>query len=161
MRAKARLSHFDTIARLKDGVSVQAALADMKSIARQLEKQYPDTNRDQGANVMLLSDVIVGGVRPILLTLLTAAGLLLLTACINVTSLVEAAWLAIAGTVVGVVCSMATARLMQRLLFGVGSWDVPTFTAVAVMLVASALLASYIPARRAASVNPVEALRSE
>lgn len=73
----------------------------------------------------------------------------------------EAAWLAVAGAAVGVVCSLATARLMQRLLFGVGSWDVPTFSAVAVVLIGSALLASYLPARRAASVNPVEALRFE
>jgi predicted permease len=73
----------------------------------------------------------------------------------------EAAWLAIAGAALGAACSMATARIMQRLLFGISSWDLPTFTAVAVVLVTSALLASYLPARRAASVNPVEALRSE
>ena len=46
-------------------------------------------------------------------------------------------------------------------LFGVRSWDVPTLLGVAAVLGISALLASYIPARRAASVNPVEALRAE
>jgi ABC-type lipoprotein release transport system permease subunit len=50
---------------------------------------------------------------------------------------------------------------MQALLFGVRSWDVPTLAAVAIILSAAALLASYIPARRAASVDPVEALRAE
>ena len=39
------------VARLKDGVSIQSALADVKAIAQQLEKQYPDSNRDQGAAV--------------------------------------------------------------------------------------------------------------
>jgi ABC-type lipoprotein release transport system permease subunit len=50
---------------------------------------------------------------------------------------------------------------MRGLLFGVRSWDVPTLLAVAAVLGTSALLASYLPARRAASVNPVEALRTE
>ncbi|MFZ0516909.1 MAG: ABC transporter permease [Acidobacteriaceae bacterium] len=75
------------IARLKDGVSVQAADADMKSIAARLEKQYPDTNRGQGAVVMPLTEVIVGDIRPILLVLLSGAGLLLLIACVNVANL--------------------------------------------------------------------------
>jgi len=78
------------IARLKEGVSVQAALADMTSIAAQLERQYPDSNRGQGASVVPLADIIVGDVRPILLTLLGGAGLLLLIAYVNVTSLLLA-----------------------------------------------------------------------
>lgn len=79
--------NLDGIGRLKDGVSVQAALANMKSIAQQLEKQYPDSNRGQGASVLPLYDVIVGDIRPILLVLLSGAGLLLLIACVNVASL--------------------------------------------------------------------------
>lgn len=75
------------VARLKDGVSVQTALGNMKAIAAQLEKQYPDSNLGQGALVMPLSDAIVGDIRPILLTLLCGAGLLLLIACVNVSSL--------------------------------------------------------------------------
>jgi predicted permease len=75
------------VARLKDGVSIQSALADVKAIARQLEEQYPDSNRDQGAAVALLSNVIVGDIRPILLVLLAGAGLLLLIAAVNVASL--------------------------------------------------------------------------
>ena len=77
----------DGIARLKDGVSIQTALAEMVSIAAQLEKQNPDSNRGQGASVLPLSEVIVGDIRPILLTLLTGAGLLLVIACVNVASL--------------------------------------------------------------------------
>ncbi len=78
------------IARLREGVSVQAALADMKSIAAQLERQYPDSNRGQGASVVPLTEAIFGDIRPILLALLGAAGLLLLIACVNVTSLLLA-----------------------------------------------------------------------
>ena len=76
------------VGRLKDGVSIEAARAAMQSIAKQLETQYPDTNRDQGANVMSLSEMIVGDIRPVLLVLLGGAGLLLLIACVNVASLV-------------------------------------------------------------------------
>jgi predicted permease len=79
-----------TVARLKDGVSVRTALAYMQSLAKQLQKQYPETNRDQGANLMLLSDVIVGDIRPVLLALLCGAGLLLMIACINIASLLLA-----------------------------------------------------------------------
>jgi len=75
------------VGRLKDEVSVQTALANAQAIARQLELQYPDSNRDRGASVMPLSDAIVGEIRPILLLLLGGAGLLLLIACVNISSL--------------------------------------------------------------------------
>ena len=75
------------IGRLKDGVSVATALANLKAIARQLEIQYPAENLGQGAAVKPLSEVFVADVRPILLALLGGAGLLLLIACVNVSSL--------------------------------------------------------------------------
>ncbi|MCU1293814.1 MAG: Macrolide-specific ABC-type efflux carrier, partial [Bryobacterales bacterium] len=73
----------------------------------------------------------------------------------------EAGWLTAGGLAGGLVCSLGAAAMMRSLLFGVSSWDLPTLAAVAFVLAAAALLASYIPARRAASVNPVDALRSE
>ena len=75
------------VGRLKDGVSASAAMADLKVVAKQLEQQYPGSNRDQGATVAPLSDVIVGDIRPILLVLLGGATLLLCIATINVASL--------------------------------------------------------------------------
>lgn len=75
------------IGRLKNGVSIDAALAEMKSIARQLEKEYPDSNRGQGADIVPLSEVLVGDIRPILFVLFGGAGLLLLIAGVNVANL--------------------------------------------------------------------------
>ena len=75
------------VGRLRDGVTVEMARADMQRIAAQLEIQYPGSNQDQGAHVQLLSELIIGKVRPILLTLLAGAGLLLTIACVNVASL--------------------------------------------------------------------------
>src|SRR5579863_2915713 len=86
--SKRRSCHSLTgIGRLKDGVSVEASLAEMKTIAKQLEIQYPNDNRGQGAYVAPLTDEFVRDIRPILLALLGGAGLLLLIACVNVSSL--------------------------------------------------------------------------
>jgi len=69
--------------------------------------------------------------------------------------------LAGAGTAIGLGAAAALMRLLQTLLFGVSPLDPITFTAVPVALVAAAALASYLPARRTAAVDPVEALRAE
>jgi predicted permease len=85
---KRRSCHnLDGVGRLKDGVTVSAALVDMKGIAAQLERQYPDSNRGSSAAVIPLGKFIVGDIRPILLVLLGGAGLLLVIACVNVASL--------------------------------------------------------------------------
>jgi len=73
----------------------------------------------------------------------------------------EAGRLAVAGIAVGLACAVGAAMLMRGLLFGTAPWDATILAAVAAVLGACTLLASYIPARRAASVNPVEALRAE
>jgi len=75
------------VARLKDGISIETARAQMETIAAQLEKQYADSNRGQGASVLPLAEIITGDLRPILFTLFAGAMLLLAIACVNVASL--------------------------------------------------------------------------
>jgi predicted permease len=65
------------------------------------------------------------------------------------------------GVVCGLVAAAGLARLISSLLFGVTAGDPVTYTVMSAALIGAALLASYIPARRAAAVNPVESLRSE
>lgn len=65
------------------------------------------------------------------------------------------------GTVVGLVTALVVSRVLSSLLFGIGSHDPVTFALMTLLLIAVALLATLVPARRAASVNPVEALRAE
>jgi putative ABC transport system permease protein len=69
--------------------------------------------------------------------------------------------LTLAGIVIGVIASLALTRVMANLLFGVTATDVPTFVAVSAVLTTVALVANYIPARRATRLNPVIALRYE
>jgi len=75
--------------------------------------------------------------------------------------LIEASWLAAVGIAGGIISSLGVAGFLRGMLFGVSPWDVPTLASVTIMLVAAALLASFIPARRAASINPTEALRAD
>ncbi len=68
---------------------------------------------------------------------------------------------AIVGVVAGLAGALVAARFMTSLLYGVSATDPMTFTSIAVLLCLTALLASYVPARRAARIDPMISLRSE
>jgi predicted permease len=70
-------------------------------------------------------------------------------------------WLAGAGVVCGIAVAIGAMRLMSSLLFHVSTSDPITYGAVSIGLIATAALASYLPSRRAAGVDPVDALRAE
>jgi ABC-type antimicrobial peptide transport system permease subunit len=70
-------------------------------------------------------------------------------------------WLAGIGGALGLVAAAGLTQLMSSLLFGVTALDPVTYAAVSALLITAAALASYLPARRAMAVDPVQALRAE
>ena len=77
----------NAVARLKPGVSLEQASADMERVTQHLAAAYPDANSKTRATVVPLKDKIVGDVRPYLLVLLAAVFFVLLIACVNVANL--------------------------------------------------------------------------
>lgn len=71
----------------------------------------------------------------------------------------EALVMAGAGIVIGLAGALATTQLIQSLLFGVTSTDAATYAAISLLLLVTALAASYVPTRRATRVNPMATLR--
>jgi predicted permease len=85
---QSRGAHFlNVIGRLKPGVSIDAARADLSTIAARLEGQYPDTNKGWSIAAASLLDSAVGDFRPTLAILLGAVGLVLLVACANLANM--------------------------------------------------------------------------
>ncbi|HEV2806266.1 MAG TPA: ABC transporter permease [Chthoniobacterales bacterium] len=83
-------NYIDVIARLKPGVSVEQARANMDAVARSQAERYPKTNFGVGVTVRSLQEHIVGDVRPMLVVLLGAVAFVLLIACANVANLLLA-----------------------------------------------------------------------
>jgi predicted permease len=130
------------VGRLKPGISLEQAQGMMNTLAANLEKQYPDSNKELRTVLVPLGDVIVGPVKPILMVLLAAVGMLLLIACANIANLllarsatrakefalrsalgaqrwrvvrqlmVEGAVLSLAGTIIGILIAMVATRWM-------------------------------------------------
>jgi ABC-type antimicrobial peptide transport system permease subunit len=73
----------------------------------------------------------------------------------------EATWISLAGIVVGLVAALVLAQAVKSMLYGLQPADPVSLTSGALLLVLVGLAASWLPARRAASVQPVEALRHE
>lgn len=138
--------YLSVVARLKPGVSVQAADAEMRDIAKRLEAQYPNTNRDIGAVVVPMREQVLGDVRIEVIALAIAATAIVLIACANLASLllarasvrrgeyavrlslgatrarlarqllVEALCLSLAGGVLGLAIPMLTSTLIERIV---------------------------------------------
>ncbi|MHB1960503.1 MAG: FtsX-like permease family protein, partial [Acidobacteriaceae bacterium] len=73
----------------------------------------------------------------------------------------QASRLLFAGLLIGILAAYFATKLVRSFLYGVAQHDFLTIAAVSLLLLAVGLVASYIPARRAANIEPVEALRSE
>src|SRR5262245_15732108 len=146
-QVNARGNHFlNVVARLKPGVSVQAADAEMRDIAKRLQAQYPDTNRDIGAVVVPIREQVLGDTRVEVIALAIAAMAIVLIACANLASLllarasvrrgedavrlslgatrvrlarqllVEALCLSVAGGALGLALPVLTGTLIERLV---------------------------------------------
>lgn len=148
----------DGIGRLRKGVSAAAALAEMKGIAATLEKAYPASNRGQSASVIPLTKVIVGQVRPILLTLLAGAGLLLLIACVNVACLLlvrtesRRREIAVRGTLGATPMRLMLQFVTEGLLLATAGCALGLLVAAGMMT----LMLRLIPAQTAAFLPPLE-----
>jgi hypothetical protein len=141
----------NVIARLKPGISIEQAAAEMRVIAELalalaavgiygvMAYAAPQRTREIGIRVAL------GAQTRDVMKLVIGHGMKL----------------AVIGVAIGLAASFGLTRLMSELLFGVGPTDPLTFTALALLLTLVALLACFVPARRATKADPMVALRAE
>ena len=139
-------NYLDVWARLKPGVTLQQARSEMDAIARRLEKQYPDDNRDVAIGVTGMQDSLVSDVRPVLYVLLGAVVFVLLIGCANVANLLLARGkgrsrevsirAALGASRAGLIWQLLTESVLLALLGGLlgillAAWGVPVLLTLA------------------------------
>jgi putative ABC transport system permease protein len=124
------------VGRLKGGVTIEQAQAELDGLTRQLARTYPESNAGVGVHLVSLRDQVTRGVRPSLLLLLAAVGLVLLTACVNVAALLLVKGNRTSGDLaIRMALGASRARIARRLLsestlLGLAGAVVGTFVAV-------------------------------
>ena len=189
--------NYRAVARLRRGVSLEAAQAELAGIGKRLQAAYPKDNEDKSFRFVPLQEQLVGPVRPMLLLLMFSVGLVLLIACVNVTHLylaraverqrelavrtalgssrlrlgrmvvLESLLLSAAGAALGI----AIAVPIVRLLVSIAPSDLPrageihlnfwVFAFTAGIALIATVAASLVPARQAARVDPIMALKQD
>jgi predicted permease len=189
--------NYKAVAKLRSGVSVEAARAELGAISQRLTAAYPDANKNKQMTVVPLQEELTGNARPMLLLLLAAVSIILLIACVNVThlelarsierqrelavrtALGSSRWqlgrlvmaesllisvmggvlgVVMAGPVVQVLIAMAPEGLPRAGEIHLNGW-VLAFTLGLSLL--TTIASSLIPARRAAKVDPAEAMKQD
>lgn len=117
LEASRGVHSYPVIARLAEGVSLEAAQSDMDRIMRELADEYPQTNAERGARVFTVHEYLYGSVGDQLLLILAAAGLVLLIACANVGGLQLARAVGRESELSVRAALGASRRAMMRLLF--------------------------------------------
>jgi predicted lysophospholipase L1 biosynthesis ABC-type transport system permease subunit len=164
LKSRSRASHYlFAVGRMRPGVTLGQAQAEMSAVAHRLEQQYPDANQGSGVTLVPIGiyGVIAFGVeqRAHEMGIRMAVG----AQPGDVQRLVvgQGLWLGFVGVVIGGAAALAMSRIIAGMLYDTGTADPMTYLAVSVIFLGIAIVASYLPARRAARLDSMAALRWE